>query len=114
MYSNYAAACGFSDGHPFDADDVVFTFQVMLDEKVDSLQRSLLILNGKPIVVRKLDSHRVGFDLPTPYAVAERLFDGFAILPRHLLERPWKRENSPTLGDCGRRRRKSPGWVPSV
>lgn len=80
----------FSDGHPFDADDVVFTFQAMLDEKVDSLQRSLLILNGKPITVRKLDSHRVAFDLPAPYSVAERLFDGFAILPRHLLERPYR------------------------
>ena len=30
----------FSDGRPFDADDVVFTFQVMLDEKVNSPQRS--------------------------------------------------------------------------
>jgi ABC-type transport system substrate-binding protein len=26
----------FSDGHPFDADDVVFSFQVYLDEKVSS------------------------------------------------------------------------------
>src|SRR6185436_19524469 len=82
----------FSDGHPFDADDVTFTFQVMLDEKVNSPQRSLLILNGKPIRVRKLDSHRVSFDLPSPYAAAERLFDGFFILPRHLLQKPY-REN---------------------
>ena len=29
----------FSDGEPFDADDVVFTFQVVLDEKVHSPQR---------------------------------------------------------------------------
>lgn len=43
----------FSDGHSFDADDVVFTFQVALDEKVNSPQRDLLILEGKPIVDRK-------------------------------------------------------------
>ena len=80
----------FSDGHAFDADDVVFSFQVYLDEKVGSPQRDLLILNGKPIAVRKLDSYKVAFDLPKPYAAAERLFDGFAILPHHKLEAAYR------------------------
>jgi peptide/nickel transport system substrate-binding protein len=80
----------FSDGHPFDADDVVFSFQAVLDEKVHSPQRDLLLLDGKPIAVRKLDAWRVEFLLPKPYAVAERLFDGFAILPRRLLEQAWR------------------------
>lgn len=75
----------FSDGVPFDADDVVFTFQVFLDEKVNSSQRDLLMLDGKPISVRKLDQYRVAVDLPCGYSVPERLFDGLAILPRHLL-----------------------------
>lgn len=80
----------FSDGHPCDADDVVFTYQVHLDEKVHSGQRDLLTLDGKPIVVRKLDAWRVAFELPGPNAVAERLFDGIAILPRHLLEKAYR------------------------
>jgi peptide/nickel transport system substrate-binding protein len=80
----------FSDGQPFDADDVVFSFQVYLDEKTGSPQRDLLLLDGKPIAVRKLDLYKVVFDLPSRYAVAERLFDGFAILPRHILERPYR------------------------
>ena len=75
----------FSDGAPFDADDVVFTFQVLLDPKVNSPQRDLLLLDGKPIAVRKLDAFRVAVDLPGPYSVPDRLFDGLAILPRHLL-----------------------------
>ena len=79
----------FSDGQPFDADDVVFTFQVHLDEKTHSPQRDFLILDGKPIAVRKLDTYRVAFDLAKPYAAAERLFDGFFILPRHLLAKPY-------------------------
>jgi len=81
----------FSDGHPFDADDVVFTFQAILDEKVHSVQRAMLMLEGKPIGVRKLDAYRVGFDLPQPYSVPDRLFDGIFILPRHKLEAAWKR-----------------------
>jgi len=80
----------FSDGHAFDAGDVVFTFQVMMDEKVDSPQRDLLILEGKPIVVRQIDAYHVAFELPQPYAAAERLFDGFSILPRHRLEQAWR------------------------
>ena len=45
----------FSDGQTFDADDVLFTFKVYLDEKIDSPQRDLLVVGGKPIVVRKVD-----------------------------------------------------------
>src|SRR5258706_13824372 len=45
----------FSDGHPFDADDVVFSFTVYLDEPVSSLQRDLLIFGGKPLSTSKRD-----------------------------------------------------------
>ena len=76
----------FSDGQPFDADDVIFTFQVILDEKIHSPQRDLLLLDDKPITVRKLSRYRVAFDLPHIYSVADRLFDGVFILPRHKLE----------------------------
>jgi peptide/nickel transport system substrate-binding protein len=80
----------FSDGHPFDADDVIFSFTVYLDEAVDSPQRDLLMIDGKPPIVTKLDQHTVRFTLPRPYAAAERLFDGFAMLPRHNLEKPYR------------------------
>ena len=80
----------FSDGYPFDADDVTFSFAVYLDEAVGSPQRDLLIIDGKPPVITKLDQYTVRFTLPRPYAAAERLFDGLAILPKHLLEKPYK------------------------
>jgi peptide/nickel transport system substrate-binding protein len=76
----------FSDGAPFSADDVVFTFQVLLDERVRAPHRDLLIVGGKPLTVEKLDSHTVRFTLAQPYAAAERIFDSIAILPRHRLE----------------------------
>ena len=49
------------------------------------------MLEGKPIGVRKLDTYHVAFDLPQPYSVPDRLFDGIFILPRHKLEAAWKR-----------------------
>jgi peptide/nickel transport system substrate-binding protein len=80
----------FSDGHPLDADDVLFTFRVYLDENVHATQRDLLIVGGKPIAVRKVDAQTLVFQLAKPYGVEERLFDGLAILPRHLLEKPYQ------------------------
>src|SRR5260370_701438 len=78
----------FSDGHPFDADDVIFSFTVYLDEAVNSPQRDLLIIDGKPLAVTKLDQYTVRFALPRPYAAAEtdvvkRLSaENFALLTR--------------------------------
>jgi peptide/nickel transport system substrate-binding protein len=80
----------FSDGHPLDADDVLFSFQLYLDENVHAPQRDLLIVGDKPIVVRKIDSQTIAFELAKPYGAQERLFDGLAILPKHLLDQAYK------------------------
>jgi len=80
----------FSDGQPLDADDVLFTFRLFLDETLHATQRDLLIVGGKPIIVRKVDTWTVIFQFAKTYGAGERLFDGFAILPRHLLEKPYQ------------------------
>src|SRR6202790_5877611 len=41
----------FSDGHPLDADDVLFTFRVYLPENIHAPQRDLLIAAGNPTPV---------------------------------------------------------------
>lgn len=80
----------FSDGQPFDADDVVFSFEVYLDEKLHSPQRDLLVVGGKPMTVQKVSQYVVRFTLAEPYAAAERIFDSLAMMPRHLLEKPYQ------------------------
>jgi peptide/nickel transport system substrate-binding protein len=80
----------FSDGQPFDADDVIFSYNVYMDEQVHSPERDLLIIGGKPIKLEKLDAYTVRFTFPAPYSAAERVFDGLAILPRHLLEKDYR------------------------
>jgi len=80
----------FSDGQPFDADDVVFSFEVYLDEKLHSPQRDLLVVGGKPIAVQKINQYTVRFTLAEPYAAAERIFDSLAMMPRHLLEKTYQ------------------------
>jgi peptide/nickel transport system substrate-binding protein len=93
----------FSDGTPLTADDVLFSFQLYLDEKVNSPQRDTLLVDGKPIAVRKVDPYTIVFSIEKPYASAERLFDSIAILPRHLLQAPYaegKLAQSWTLGSA--------------
>lgn len=79
----------FSDGHPLDAEDVLFTFRVYVDENVHASQRDQLIVGGKPIAVHKMDAHTLVFEFAKPYGAGERLFDGLTILPRHLLEKTY-------------------------
>lgn len=76
----------FSDGAPFTADDVIFTFQVLNDPNVASPAADPFDFDGQRMKVEKLDSHKVRFVFPAPYAAAERLFDGISVLPKHILE----------------------------
>jgi peptide/nickel transport system substrate-binding protein len=80
----------FSDGHPFDVDDVLFSFAVYLDPNVHSPQRDLLLADGTAPRVERVDRYTVRITFQNPYAAAERLFDSVAILPRHLLEQPYR------------------------
>lgn len=81
----------FHDGTPMTADDVVFTAQLTLDEKINSPYRSKFIIGGKPVVWAKADDHTVTATLPSPSGSflakcsrADEIF--FCILPKHLLE----------------------------
>ena len=100
----------FSDGHPCDADDVVFSFQVYLDEKAHALQRDLLMLDGKPIAVRKLDARRVDSTSQSIRGGGPALRYLF-ILPRHLLEKPYREGRISEVWGIRTPPRKSPAWV---
>ena len=80
----------FSDGDPFDADDVLFSFRVYLDEQLSYGGRDLLHVGDRPIEPRKIDSHTVEFSFAEPAAAGLRIFDGVAILPHHLLAEPYE------------------------
>ena len=75
----------FSDGEPFDAEDVLFTLQLILDPDVGSLQRDTLLIEGEPITVTAIDSHTLEVRLPAPVADAALLFERLYILPEHRL-----------------------------
>ncbi len=76
----------FADGHPFTADDVVFSFDAAYDEKAEGVLADSLKVDGKKLAVAAPDPHTVVITFPAPYAPGPRMLDNLPIYPRHKLE----------------------------
>lgn len=76
----------FSDGTPFTAADVAFSFKVLYDPKVASAIATGMLINDKPIAVRVVDDYTVVLTLPAPYGPGLSILDSLPIVPRHKLE----------------------------
>lgn len=76
----------WSDGEPFGAADVAFTFRAIADPTVKSVLGSALQVEGQPIRVDTPDASTVVVTLPRPFGPGIRLLDNIPILPRHRLE----------------------------
>ena len=75
----------FSDGVPLTAEDVVFTFQVLQDPKINSSSADLLKVDGVFPTVTQADSHTIRLAFPRPLGMGLRTLDSLTILPRHRL-----------------------------
>jgi peptide/nickel transport system substrate-binding protein len=73
------------DGKAFTAEDVVFTYNAILNPKVNSVRRSEYIINGDPINFKALDKYTVQAILPKPFAPF-LVRSGMSIIPKHILE----------------------------
>lgn len=80
----------FSDGAPFSAADVQFTFQVLYDKQVASPLASSMLIAEKPLDVRAIDDTTIVLTMPAPYGPGLSLLDALPILPRHKLEAAFK------------------------
>lgn len=76
----------FSDGVPFTAADVVFTFEALYDPRAKSPLGNQIQVAGKPFQVRALDDRHVVVTFPAPFAPGLAMLDSVPILPRHRLQ----------------------------
>ncbi len=75
----------WSDGKPFGADDVVFTFNDLIyNEKIPTSARDAFTVEGKIFKVEKIDDLTVRFTLPLKFAPFLRAMSQ-EILPKHKL-----------------------------
>ena len=73
----------FSDGKPVTSDDVIFTFDLVLNEQIDAFGRSLLADNI--VKYAAIDRHTVVFHMKRPYFNALGICGNLLwILPRHI------------------------------
>ena len=80
----------WSDGAPFTADDVIFSFEVLYDDKIHPAMSDLLTVGGQEFAVKKIDDYTVEISTPTPFAPFERFVGGVAMMPKHKLETAFK------------------------
>ncbi len=76
----------FSDGAPFTAADVLFSFAVAYDDSPQSVLGPALAIAGKPLQVSSTDPGSVVIRFPEPFAPGVRILDNLPILPKHKLE----------------------------
>ncbi len=77
----------FSDGHPLTAEDVLFTFRAIYDERTASpVFRDAMTIGGRRIDVFVVDTHRLRLVFPETVATPENYLSNVAVLPRHILE----------------------------
>lgn len=75
----------FSDGMPFTADDVAFSFRAIYDPESGSLLADSLLVGGQPLAVTADDAKTVTIRFPAPFGPGLRILDGVPMLPRHRL-----------------------------
>ena len=80
----------FSDGHPITAEDVLFSFQVVYDKVLHPSAQDLLIMGGRPFDVTSPDPYTVVIMTPAPNAALVEVVANVFIMPKHVLEEPFK------------------------
>lgn len=76
----------FSDGHPITSADVLFSFQLALDEELHPSVQDLLVTNGKKWQVSAPDDYTIVVKLPAPNAMTVPIAGAVRIMPKHVLE----------------------------
>jgi peptide/nickel transport system substrate-binding protein len=76
----------WSDGHPFTADDVIFTFTAYFDPRYPNRYSGQFTIGGKPLAFEKIDDRTVRFTTAELYAPLLNDLTYAAILPRHKLQ----------------------------
>lgn len=74
------------DGEIFNADDVIFTFDTILEESQTTKYRSSLIFNDEPIKITKIDDFTVEFELPEVSVPFFNTVAGIKPIPKHVFE----------------------------
>src|SRR5262245_27074510 len=80
----------FSDGSAITSADVLFSFEVCYDPKLRPPMQSLLMVGDRKMEVTAPDPYTVTVRLPERYALLLPALSGLSIMPKHVLEAPYR------------------------
>ncbi len=104
----------FSDGYPLDADDVVYTFNMIMDERIAAPRHRAYLRTIKS--VEKTGPYEVVFRYREPYFEAFELAASFTVLPEHFYSKFKPEQFNQSVGlllGSGPYRLEDPtGWKP--
>lgn len=80
----------FSDNTPFNADDVLFTFQTITDPKVACPLADQIEIDGTFPAIKKIDDFTVQLTFQRPVGMGLRMLDSVPILPKRRLLKAYK------------------------
>ncbi len=75
----------WSDGKPFTADDVVFSFDVVYDPSIPNAVKDLVKVDGDPFKIEKIDTYTFKVILPDTYGPLLYGIGAVPIIPKHIL-----------------------------
>lgn len=81
----------FSDGEPFTAEDVLFTFLALQDQKSAPDLAGQLQVDGRFPAVSKVDAFTVRLEFPRPVGMGLRALDSIPVLPKHRLQTAYEK-----------------------
>lgn len=84
----------FSDGKPITANDFVTTFNIHTDDSVGSNSFDTYFINGKAILLKKLDNYTLQFDFPQVSASAYSRMGGLIPWPDHIFGEVYRTKGS--------------------
>jgi peptide/nickel transport system substrate-binding protein len=104
----------FSDGEPFTSDDVLYSYQIVMNPKIDAARQRAYYDKVKS--VEKHGDYEVVFTMTEPYFQSMDVCGGISVLPRHFYEKFSEDEinsNPGLLMGTGPYRMRDPaGWRP--
>ena len=80
----------FSDNTPFNADDVLFTFQTLTDSRVACPFADQMEIDGTFPTIKKIDDFTVQLIFQRPVGMGLRMLDSVPILPKRRLLKAYK------------------------
>lgn len=79
------AEATWHDGEPFDAEDVIFTFETIKDEATDTAKRSRLQVAGEYVTWEMVDERTIVLTMTEPFAPLLFNLNQVGIIPEHIL-----------------------------